>query len=362
MKSGTMLRTGAGVLFTLLVIAAVPSAWGQAFTSFDPPNSGGTAPVSINPAGQIVGNYYDNIKGIPHGFLRDPNGAIFTLDAPGASDCSQYYPCGTSVSFITPQGLIVGTYYDAHNPPLAHAFLRAKDGTYTDLVVPGAYEYGQLLGNTEGAIVGSFSDSSFNTHCFLRAPSGKITSCDDILASLPNVFLVGMTAGGEILGSSLDNNFVVHAFVRSANGTITTFDAPNAAPGFFGGTSPTSINNGGVSIGSFFDSSQNGEVRYFVRAANGAITAFTPPQQGFPSPAAINSSGAIVGSVQSFDCTPGGCTFAPASFFRTASGKINVVSFPGATGTVAGAINPAGVITGLYLDANGIGHGFVGKP
>src|SRR5271168_4927598 len=106
MKPGTILRTGAGMLFALLAMAAQPSAWGQTFTTFDPLGSQGTSPVSINPEGQITGNYSD-ANFATHGFLRAKDGAITSFDAPGPSN-------GTFPAFITPQGSIVGTYFDAN--------------------------------------------------------------------------------------------------------------------------------------------------------------------------------------------------------------------------------------------------------
>jgi hypothetical protein len=75
MKSRTMLRTGAGVLFTALAIAAQPAAKGQTYATFDPPASQGTSPVSINPAGQIVGSYSDS-NFATHGFVRATDGTI----------------------------------------------------------------------------------------------------------------------------------------------------------------------------------------------------------------------------------------------------------------------------------------------
>jgi hypothetical protein len=58
MKSRTSPFTAAGLLFAVLAIVA-PAARSQTFTTTDPPGSQGTSPVSINPAGQIVGNYFD---------------------------------------------------------------------------------------------------------------------------------------------------------------------------------------------------------------------------------------------------------------------------------------------------------------
>ena len=82
MKSGTHLRTGAMVLLALLAIAAQPSAWGQTFTTFDPPASQLTAPGSINAAGQITGSYFDSTFA-QHGFVRGKDGSITSFDVPG---------------------------------------------------------------------------------------------------------------------------------------------------------------------------------------------------------------------------------------------------------------------------------------
>jgi len=70
------------VLFALLAIAGQPCAWGQSFTTFDPPGSQGTTPTGINPAGQIVGTYFDSTFAT-HGFVRGSDGTITSFDVPG---------------------------------------------------------------------------------------------------------------------------------------------------------------------------------------------------------------------------------------------------------------------------------------
>ena len=56
--------------------------------TFDAPGAGtgtfqGTIPEDINPAGVITGVYSD-ANFVAHGFLRAPDGAFTTIDAPGA--------------------------------------------------------------------------------------------------------------------------------------------------------------------------------------------------------------------------------------------------------------------------------------
>jgi hypothetical protein len=47
---------------------------------------------------------------------------------------------------------------------------------------------------------------------------------------------------------------------------------------------------------------------------------------------------------------------------RARDGTFTTFDPPGSTGTSASVINPAGVITGSYSDANGAGHGFLRIP
>jgi hypothetical protein len=109
MRSSTMLRTGAGVLFAVLAIAAQPAAKSQTYVTFAPPGAQGTSPVAINAAGQITGSYFD-ANSATHRFVRATDGTITSFDAPGS--------IGTFPKVITPQGLIVGTYFDANSARL----------------------------------------------------------------------------------------------------------------------------------------------------------------------------------------------------------------------------------------------------
>lgn len=352
MKSSTLLAA-ARVCVAALAIAA-PSAWGQTFTTFDPPGSAGTSPVSINPAGQIVGSYFD-ANFATHGFLRDTDGTITSFDAPGAAH-------GTLPVAITPQGLIVGTYFDVNFAP--QVFLRAKDGTFPTLEIPipvGSF-VGALAANSAGGIAGEFIDSNGNPSVFLRSPGGNFTLFELPPAFSPSFFapnITAMTPGGTILGNYIDANFGVHGWLRTIDGTFTTFEAPN------GGTfaflvAPTSINDSGTVTGFYFDTT--GNLRGFLRASNGTFSSFDTPQFGtFGGAASINSPGAVAGNVQNSTCGPNSCTSVWISFLRSASGTVSPVNDPQAVQgtTQVIAINPAGEIIGVYADANNVQHGFL---
>jgi hypothetical protein len=102
--------------------------------------------------------------------------------------------------------------------------------------------------------------------------------------------------------------------VRARDGTITTFDVSGAGTGPNQGTIAADINPDGAIAGYFMDASN--VAHGFVRAPRGTITTFDAPGAGTGS-----GQGTYVNTI---DC-----------------------------------LNPAGEITGDYLDASGVHHGYV---
>ena len=79
--------------------------------------TGTEAAACINPAGAIVGLYVD-ASDVLHGYVRAPNGAITTFDAPGAGTGPGQ---GTLPGSNNPAGTITGFYIDANDAE--HDFL-----------------------------------------------------------------------------------------------------------------------------------------------------------------------------------------------------------------------------------------------
>src|SRR5579859_5135105 len=94
-NSGLILRLG------MAVLSLTAHAQEAICRTFDPPGSVSTIPMSINPAGEITGYYFDSNNNY-HGFLRSRDGRFTTFDFPGASD--------TAAASINPAGDITGTY------------------------------------------------------------------------------------------------------------------------------------------------------------------------------------------------------------------------------------------------------------
>src|SRR5437763_4232996 len=179
-------------------------------------------------------------------------------------------------------------------------------------------------------------------------------------------FANGMNASGAITGFIRDANAARHAFLRAPDGTFTIFDDPGAGTcsmscGTIGngqGTRAYAINPSGEITGFYTDNSAR--CHGYVRAANGTFAQIDAPDAGtgpfpqgtFPSeftPAGINSTGAITGFYVDASSLQHG-------FVRAPNGIITEFDPAGSIFTNPNAISETGAITGVYLDASGVGH------
>lgn len=98
-----------------------------------------------------------------------------------------------------------------------------------------------------------------------------------------------------------------------------------------------------------------------MRAADGTITTFdVPGAVNGTSPSNINPMGSITGSYVD-------ASFVSHGFVRAANSTITTFDPPGAgtgpgQGTTPFCNNPVGAITGWYLDSNNVFHGFLRIP
>ena len=345
------------------------------FITFDAPGAGtaafeGTLPFSINPAGEITG-YYVDAGGVYHGFLRAADGTITAIDPPGS--------VFTQAWNVNEAGAITGNYCDK---TACHGFLQAANGSVTSFDIPDAFFGMSAFGATPaGAVMGNYADANFVFHGFLRSSKGTLTTID---VSEGASFVEGMPLGinpqGTVAGCYWDASFVGHGFVRAKNGAVTRFDVPNSTNfrclsdfGFFFFPSPIGGINPAESItGAYFEpisgNGFGGNVRGFLRDKGGNFTTF----DAVPSPSspcctwtfgiAINPGGEITGWDNDYANVNHG-------FVRTKDGTVTILDAPGAgtgfngsQGTLARSINPGGLVTGFYVDANTVYHGFLWIP
>jgi hypothetical protein len=185
-------------------------------------------------------------------------------------------------------------------------------------------------------------------------------------------FPSGINDSGVITGFIRDANVARHGFLRAPDGTFTSFDDPaagicSASCGTIGpgqGTRAYAINPSGEIAG--FYSDNTGRCHGYVRAANGTFTQIDAPDAGpgpfpqgtFPSEftaAGINPAGAITGFYVDASSVQHG-------FVRAPNGKITEFDPTGSILTNPNAIDEPGDITGFYFDANFVGHGFLRTP
>ena len=185
-------------------------------------------------------------------------------------------------------------------------------------------------------------------------------------------FPTSLNDGGTITGCYIDAHNVNHGFLRSPSGDeFIAFDVPGAGntAGSGQGTFPKSINKAGAIAGHYIDS--NNLIHGFLRSPAGdKFIAFDAPGAGKTAgsgqgtfPESISDAGAITGRyIDAHNVNHG--------FLRSPVGdKLMTFDAPGAgntagsgQGTFPKSINKAGAIAGHYIDAHNVNHGLLRIP
>ena len=147
---------------------------------------------------------------------------------------------------------------------------------------------------------------------------------------------------GLIVGSYFDANFVSHGFLRHIGGAIETLDGPGTGNLIVGADA---INNSGVVAGNYQDSAH--ENHGYVRDAAVHYTQFDITGACTLRPGGINSIGQISGYWG--DCGVGGGGY--HGFLRDVDGTITTFDFGTLNDTFGCAINDSGQIVGLFAQA-----------
>jgi probable HAF family extracellular repeat protein len=323
------------VLAIAFCFSAVASAQSHPFISFDVPGAvGRTSPLKLNSSGQIVGFALSNAY---HGFVRNPDGQITLIDAPGATD--------TNAVSINSNGQVVGYAQISFGPE--HGFLRSG-GHFSEIMYPGAIQTWALSINDSGVIMGQYSDSNSVFHGFVREASGTYTAFDTPGAGTGNgqgTTPKAMNNTGQITGQYM-NSTGTHGFVRDAAGNITTFDVPGATD-----TSPADINDNGDVTGA--DTDGKGVWVSFIRHSDGSLTNFAVSGSLTTFPASINHSGYVCGVANDTKHISHG-------FLRNLSGNILLYSGPQPNnGGACVDVNDNLHATGTYIDSSFVSHAWV---
>lgn len=244
------------------------------FTTFDAPDAAnGSFPIFLNLEGEVAGFSLDaNL--VFHAFLRRPDGTFTTFVGPGSCTTGTSAGCfGSAVTYVDLFGSSAGGFEDVNLAQ--HSMIRSAGGKLIVFDVPeagtGMYQGtgcpGCNLGvNFFGAIAGIYSDSNNVFHGFLRSPEGKFTTFDVPEAGTASFqgtgcfsdCAVGLNDEGLITGSYQDSNFVQHGYLRTPEGAFVTIDPPGSVA-----TQPEGINDSGTIVGYYVDA--NNVIHGFLR-------------------------------------------------------------------------------------------------
>jgi len=188
-------------------------------TLFDAPGQGAAEIVGMNAQHDILGIYFPE-DGDLAGFIRHPDGSFSTFAVDGAN------PAYLSLAGLNKAGVAAGSYTDANF--VGHGFLRQPNGEIDSVDAPGAGR-GALQGtsvsfiNDNGAVVGFYKDKHDALQAYLRKPDGTFHR----VQLLPARFLrlSGLNNNGDVSGCYSSND-IWRGFIRKAGGKIVTFDLP----------------------------------------------------------------------------------------------------------------------------------------
>jgi hypothetical protein len=282
---------------------------GQIVT-FNVPGSIATIPVSINTAGYITGYYNLPSKtpvvfDIPQGFVRTPDGKFTTFGNPvTTASSSSFWAQPVSINVA---GEIIGNFPDVALASVV--FLRSAAGVVLTFSLGLGAHYSTVATglNQGGAIVGYSSSQSLNlAQGFLWSgqgpppnPGGGFTPIT--VAGSTGTFPTGINAHGTIVGCYAAGG-IYHYFVRAHDGVVKTLYLPGTVPdciaaftpGFIAVVpQPILVNDQGTIIGYTTTAAQIATA--FIRLENGVVTTFNYPGSMRTIPTSINNCEVITG-------------------------------------------------------------------
>ncbi len=223
------------------------------FTSIDYPGAVYTDVRSINPAGDILGNYAlpGENKTLPtspggtpvntHGFVLQHDGTLIPLAYPGHANMF--------AQRILPDGSVVGCFHDSDLMGSMRGFVwsqqtwSALDGSLNGIDVPASMNNGAAAGDGSptGVIVGHYTDlATKKTHAYVIR-GGTFKEFDYPGAAMTQAWDV--SPKGVIVGDYNDVRGVQHGFLLD-NGAFTPIGFPGAIATRLRGVNATGVNAG----------------------------------------------------------------------------------------------------------------------
>ena len=169
----------------------------------------------VNAAGAVVGSYVD-ADGMPHGFIRNPDGSFTTIDLPEMPNLEFLF-----VNTITDVGLI-GFRAKAANDIL-RSYIILPDGILYEVRLPGSVTTVVRNVNQDGSIIGYYDSTEGRRLGFVGRPTAQPNG-----EHFGNIFSMHLSKGLNMLSVPLKPT--VHTTARSlalktGATTVITLDA-----------------------------------------------------------------------------------------------------------------------------------------
>ncbi len=173
----------------------------------------------VNAAGAVVGSYVD-ADGMPHGFIRNPDGSFTTIDLPEMPNLEFLF-----VNTITDLG-VIGFRAKAANDIL-RSYILLPNGDLYEVRLPGSVTTVVRNVNQDGSIIGYYDLADGRRLGFLGRPTPQPGGAD-----FGNIFSMHLSKGLNLLSVPLKPTVQMTArslAVKIGATTVITLDAANQA-------------------------------------------------------------------------------------------------------------------------------------
>jgi hypothetical protein len=287
------------------------------------------------------------LLGLPGAAKADVKFTFTTIDVPLPPPAPPNTLSSNTVVNGNSPNAIAGQYDDSGGN--THGFI-LRGSAFTTIDVPKLNVLVTIINgiNAGGQLNGTYQDSG-GFHAFFSPSQGVFTT----LTPPGSVRSLGgsLNSQGENVGTYRTSDMKRHGFLWSRGAFIMTpFNVPNDHPVL--GTVAFGINDQSQIVGDYVDAT-DGNRHGFLLSQGTYTKPLDPPGSTFTVAEGINNAGVIVGVYFDANGQHG---------FLLKNGVYTQVDVPGATATAINSINPQGEIAGYYNDASGNSHGFVGTP
>ena len=316
-------------------------------TIVEVPDAAATYADFVSATGAVIGSYVDP-DGIYHGYVRAPDGRFIFADVLEVSNLEYFFAHG-----VSDLGVAVVRAKAVGDIPRTYA---GRFGQMHELRFPDSVRTEGWNINQDGSVVGYYVSTDGHRHGFIARPAAQVKEQPVATPTTFNYTFESIDVpGADVLELTASSDFEDYAGnTRSPDGekiigftlidgVFTTYDFPGSKNTFF-----YALGNDGTAAGHYEDSDglyhgvvlENGEWR----------------QYDFPD--------AVETEIYGISDATGDLTgnFIDASGVRHGFSGNTIVEVPDAAATYADFVSASGAIVGSYIDSDGIYQAYARAP